>query len=249
MKNYLFLIALVFGQLAMVGQFNRDNSNDRNKDRNKNRNRRSPSLAIGIQVAQPLGDFAHFYDGVPAGVGFQLLLNSGRSPFEFGGGFAWQGMGSEKQDISIFQGEDFEGDEVWSHGNMQVNSNIYMYNGIARLRPFAGDYQVYGDLVAGLKTFSTKTTIEEDNGGYKEVIDQRRDHRDFAITYGWALGVKIRVSQFILIEGRFEKLRGGNASYIDPESISIDNEGILTYSQLESNTSINNYQLGLSFEF
>ena len=136
MKHIILLLIAVAAHSVLFSQ----RSNDQR--RTNSPNRRSPSLSIGFQVADPVGQFGSLYDGTPTGLGGQFLLNSGRSPIEFGIGAAWQGMGSRKKNISIYQGEDIDGDEVWSKGEMHVSSNIYHYNGLIRLRPFAGNFQI-----------------------------------------------------------------------------------------------------------
>lgn len=245
MKKVILLIAAA----ALVSSQAFAQRNDDRNNRNNKKNRRAPSLSIGAQVADPQGQFGFQYEGYPAGLAAQFLVNSGQGPFEFGVAAAWQAMGSNKREIDIYQGEDIQGDGIWSQGSMSVRNNSYLYHGVARLKPFNGGFQLYGDLLGGLKTFSTKTVIEEDNGGYTEVIDQRRDHRDFAISYGWAAGIKIRLMQGMMLEGRFEKLLGGQTTFIDPHSIVIDDEGGLTYEEIGTKTNVMNYQLGVSFEF
>jgi opacity protein-like surface antigen len=217
--------------------------------KNKKRNQRAPSLSIGFQVADPQGEYAQHYRGHPVGLGVTFMANMGRSPFEIGGDFAWRAMGSRKQDIAISEGFDIEGDEIFSDGSMRVASNIYTYHGVARFKPFAGAIQPFGDVMAGLKTFATKTTIEEDNGGYSEVVRTDRNHRDFALSYGWAAGLKIKLSEYITLESKFQHLRGGDTTFIDPETVEIDPDGLLQYEERASKSSVMLYQIGISIEF
>lgn len=216
---------------------------------NNRRNNRAPSLSVGLQISDPQGEYSQYYSGNPTGLGVTFMANLGRSPFEIGGDFAWRGMGSEKQDISISQGEDIEGDEVFTEGSMRVASNLYAYHGVARFKPFGGVFQPYGDVMGGIKTFATRTTIEEDNGGYTEVVDNERNHRDFALSYGWAAGLKIYLSDFLMVEGKFQHLRGGETTFVDPDSIEINNEGVLEFNEVSSRTSTMIYQVGISLEF
>jgi len=245
MKKHILLF--VSSALLASTCFGQGNNNSNN--RNKKKNHRAPSLSFGAQLGDPQGQFGFQYDGSLVGLAGQFLVNSGQRPFEFGFSAAWQTMGSKKKDIDIYKGEDIDGDDIWSQGNMSVRNNSYLYHGVARVKPFDGAIQLYGDLLSGIKTFSTKTVIEEDNGGYTEVVDSRRDHRDFALSYGWAAGVKIRLIEGLMIEGRFEKLLGGQTTFINPTSIVIDDEGGLSYEELRTQTNVMNYQLGISFEF
>lgn len=245
MKKHILLF--VSSALLVSTCFGQQNNNINN--RNNKKNHRAPSLSIGAQLGDPQGQFGFQYEGYPAGLAGQFLVNYGQSPFEAGFSAAWQAMGSKKKDIDIYKGEDIAGDDIWSQGSMSVRNNSYLYHGIVRIKPFDGAIQLYGDLLGGIKTFSTKTMIEEDNGGNTEVLDSRLDHRGFAISYGWAAGIKIRLTEGVMLEGRFEKLLGGQTTFIDPTSIMIDDEGGLSFEELSTQTNVMNYQLGISFEF
>ena len=245
MKKHILLF--VSSALLVSTCFGQQNNNSEN--RNEKKNHRAPSLSFGAQLGDPQGQFGFQYDGYPVGVAGQFLLNYGKSPFEVGLSAAWQAMGSKKKDIDIYKGVDIAGDEIWSQGSISVRNNSYLYHGVARIKPFDGAIQLYGDLLGGIKTFSTKTIIEEENGGYNEVVDSRLDNRGFAISYGWAAGVKIRLIEGMMLEGRFEKLLGGQTTFINPTSIIIDEEGGLSYEELSTQTNVMNYQLGISFEF
>jgi hypothetical protein len=61
--------------------------------------RRSPNLNIGLQMAQPLGEFATNYKGLPVGFGCSFSMPIFRSPIEWGIGYAWNSMGSSDRDI------------------------------------------------------------------------------------------------------------------------------------------------------
>lgn len=211
------------------------------------RQRRVPSLSVGLDVGAPRGQFADNFEGLPVGVGGQFLSNMGRSPLEAGFGFSWMSRGQMNEDIWIFQGTDVDGDEVFSRGEVSVNSNIYTYNGVLRLKPFAGAIQPYGDLIAGVRNFSTVSIIRPDEDDGSETRD--RQHRDFTYTYGWAAGLKIRLTPVMFVEGRFSNLYGGGVDFIDRKSIFVGEEGVLDYDVRTSRTDMYIYQLGISFQF
>jgi opacity protein-like surface antigen len=216
---------------------------------NRNRNNRAPSLSVGLQVSDPQGEYAQHYKGHPTGLGVTFMANMGRSPLEIGGDFAWRAMGSQKEDISISQGEDIEGDEIFSEGTLRVASNVYAYHGVARFKPFGGAFQPYADVMGGMKTYATRTTIEEDNGGYTEVVENERNHRDFALSYGWAAGLKIKLSEYIMLEGKFQHLKGGETTFVDPDTVEINDKGSLLYEETATRSSVMLYQVGISLEF
>lgn len=217
--------------------------------RNNQQNRRGPSLSIGFQVVQPLDEFKSYYDGNPVGIGGAFLINGGRSPFEFGVGYSWQSMGKSEESIRIYEGDDVDGDPVYGSGEMTVNSNIHTYQVIARFKPLTGKVQPYVDGIAGIKAFTTKTSILADSGSYSEVIDEDKAAKDVSAAYGWAAGLKLEVARGFMLEGRVETVRGGETKFVNPESVEISREGDLTYEINTSKTNAMIYQIGFSLEF
>jgi hypothetical protein len=212
--------------------------------------RRSVNLAFGAQVTQPTGQFASVYDGYPAGLAGNLSIPLAQTPFELGGAFAWNSMGSQNEDVNVFIGVDEDGDEISEMGKMRIRSNNYRYQMLGRFRPFAGQFQPYADAVAGLESFITRTDIELTNTGYSEVINSDVKHKDYSLHYGWALGARVQLSPNVYIDGRFEKIEGGIARYVDPETIMADTEsGDLSFEVRESRTNKFTYQLGIAFQF
>ncbi len=51
------------------------------------------------------------------------------------------------------------------------------------------------------------------------------------------------------IEGRVERFYSGRASYVDPGSIAIDDQGVLDANTLESGTGTLNLLVGVGFRF
>ncbi len=231
----------------LLGLFTVDASAQNNNPRRQNN--RGPSLSLGFQIVQPNGDFKNYYNGNPVGIGGAFLLNGGRSPFAFGIGYSWQSMGKADESIRIREGENINGDPVYGSGQMAVSSSIHSYHTMARFNPLAGKVQPYVDAIAGFKSFTTKTTITADNGGYSEVVSEDRAARDVAVSYGWAAGLKLEVVSGIMVEARVEGLIGGQTTFIDPESILIDKEGNMDFDNIESKTNSTVFQLGISFEF
>lgn len=223
--------------------------NERRIDR-WNRWDRDPTLAVGIQIADPRGEFDQNYDGVLAGIAGTFSVPMGNSPFEWGIGFAWNSMGADNEDVSVIAGEDIDGDLVYEEGTMRITSNNYRYQMLGRFRPFNGRIQPYGDLIGGLERFTTSSDIKVDNAGHSEVIESNTAHRDFGITFGWAAGMRIRVNQHLFIDARFENLEGGIASYVDKETITINpDNNALEFDMRESRTDKYTFQVGIAVHF
>lgn len=217
---------------------------------NAQSNRRSPSLAFGVQVSQPIGAFADNYDGYPVGLAGTFTGPLSNSPFEIGLGFAWNQMGAKDEDVSVLMGQDAAGDDIYEEGNLRLRSNDYRYQIVGRFKPFKGSVQVYGDVMAGVARYTTFTDISISSSGYSEVIETNNQQHDFGWSIGWAAGARIRVTEFVFIDARFEKLEGGAAEYVDQESILVNpEEATIEFETKETRTDRYTYQLGIAIEF
>jgi Outer membrane protein beta-barrel domain len=233
-KHYFLFIIGFFAAVALGAQSNR----------------RSPSLAFGIQVSQPIGAFADNYDGYPVGLAGTFTGPLSNSPFEIGLGFAWNQMGAKDENVSVLMGQDAAGDDIYEEGNLRVRSNDYRYQLVGRFKPFKGSVQVYGDVMAGVARYTTFTDISISSSGYSEVIETNNQQHDFGWTMGWAAGARIRVTEFVFIDARFEKLEGGAAEYVDQESILVNaEEATIEFETKETRTDRYTYQLGIAIEF
>ena len=206
---------------------------------------RGPTLSAGMQLSVPRGEYASFYKGTPFGVNAAISIPLLGLPIEGGGGFSWNQLGSEGREVHITD----------QFGNIQnadlkIHGNSYTYYVSGRFRPFNGKVRPYGEVLAGMRTYSVKTKLYEltDAGRNIDPLTQVSD-RDFVWVTGWAVGLQYRLFQGILLEGRFEKLRGDKAQYINPESISITRSGEYSYENHQSRTDQLTFSVGLAFSF
>jgi hypothetical protein len=203
--------------------------------------RRSASLSAGLQLAVPTGEWADNYTGKPFGVNAALSLPLMQLPIEVGGGFAWNRMFGASQDVSISDGAG-----NFTPGDLRVNGNAYSYMLFGRLRPLDGKIRPYGELFAGVRNFSTNSklkanTVDNPTTG---LVD-----RNFTAIAGYAIGLKIELTPGVFAEGRFEKMAGSKADYIDPNSVVINPDASFTYSTLSSRTDQWAISLGIAFSF
>jgi hypothetical protein len=213
---------------------------------------RRPTLSIGLQGAQPIGEFAKVYNGVPFGLSGQLLVPLNRNmPFELGVSYSWNSMGSKNQDISVYIGTDEDGDDIYQNGTLYMNSNANLFALVGSLRPFNGVLQPYGDLTAGVETFRTKTTIDviTDNTGYSEGNNAQTQEFDMTTYYGWAAGMRIRLNTHLFLDMRFENLAGGAATYVDSDSVVITSQEEISFDTKTSKTDKYTYTLGITLGF
>lgn len=250
MKRFTLILLCLLSVTFVDAQRRGDNNWDRNGRNNRQfRNNRAPSLSAQLQVGTPVGEFARELDRTAVGFSGAFLANQGRSPLEWGVQFAWAGIGREHQDVTWDLGMDDQNNSIIQDGRLRVRGNMYQYHGVARLKPFAGAIQPYGDLMLGAKHFVLKSQIQEKYDGYREVVESNREESSAALSYGWAAGLKIRLNRAVMLEARYERLHGGRAEFVDAESIAIAADGSFTYDMRESRTSMYTYALGLSFEF
>lgn len=212
---------------------------------------RRPSLAIGLQAAQPIGQFRQQYDGYPVGVAGNLAIPINRSPLEFTLGYAWNNMGSQTEEVSVLIGQDADGDNVYENGDMHIRTNSNRFQMMMRLRPFNGMIQPYAEGIAGAESYRTKTSIDvvTDYVGYSEGQNATTQQFDVTYSFGWGAGLRIRLAQNIFLDARFESLIGGPAKYVDQNSIEIVNGTDLEYEIKSSRTDKYTYQLGIAAYF
>lgn len=213
------------------------------------RYRRTGSISFGGQVLQPLGSFANQYNGYPAGLGGTLSIPIRHSAFEIGGGYAWNSMGSQNQDINVFITTDKDGDDIYAKGKLRIRSSINRYQTFARLRPLTGMIQPYGDLIAGVDVFKTNNDITIDSEGYSQGSNSKKDHQDVAFEVGWAAGLRIRLAPNVFFEGRFENISSGKVTYVDQNSIVVKDDNTLSFDTKESKANRYTYQIGIALTF
>jgi opacity protein-like surface antigen len=234
MNKTLEIVALLFIFLCVTAPGNAQN--------------RSSNLNLGLQIVQPLGDFADQYEGVPAGVAGSFSLPVRKSAIEWGIGFAWNSMGSDDRDIIARVNEDNAATQL-AKGQLTVRNTSTRYIVHARFRPFNGKIQPYADVFSGLEVFKTKSNITIDDNSYTTELSENRDHLDMTFFVGWAAGVRVRVAPNIFVEGRFESINGGRVKYVDSESVEVNNDNSIDFELRESLTNRAVYQVGVAFGF
>ena len=249
MKKVIFLLILLFLETTVIAQTDQrpgNNKNSNNKNINNNRIGRLPQISVGVIGMDPEGAFDTNYSGNPIGLGAQLAIPMGNAPIDLVAGFAWYSRGGSKEDITIFQGNDSEGDDFYTDGEMSVNSNIYAYDAIIRFRPFNGRVQPYGDVIGGFQTYSTKSIIRTLDGSNADETENA--HRDFSVNFGWGAGVKVRISEIVAVEARFTNIQGSEVKFVDKESVLIDRDGNVQFENIRSTTDHYTFQAGVSFQ-
>ena len=204
--------------------------------------RRPVTLSVGGTWSQPQGEFDQVYGKAILGMGGQLSIPMGMLPFESGVAFDWGQLGGEREVVAVDQ----QYLDV-SEGTMSTNSNFYGFHLMGRFKPVNGKVSPYLDGLAGMRSFSARTKLRVDE--VDGPLSNERNAHDATWSYGWAAGVMVRLGGPLYLEGRFEKLFGGEVDYVDPETIAIDPDGNVTFDTRRSGTDMVTVQLGIGFRF
>jgi hypothetical protein len=210
--------------------------------------RHTANIGFGLQACQPVGDFAQQFNGYPIGLAGTFSSPIMRSPIELGFAFAWNNMGTQNHDVSVPVGKDEQGNQVYSNGTIHIRSNMYRYDGFVRFRPFAGNFQPYIDGLFGISQFRTNTNIAVDNTSFSTATSSQQIQKDYAFNAGYAIGLRLRLGPLFFLEGRFENLKGGQASYVDRNSVSLTPTNQVNFNTKTSHTNMYTYQIGLSIQ-
>lgn len=201
---------------------------------------RSSTLSGGIEFGVPLGEFDFTWGNTTVGLSANIAIPMRTLPLEFGYDFAWGRMGS---DYSV---EQVTGNILGSRPGrkVEVKSNIFGHHGLVRLNPLRGNLRPYGEVMLGARNFVTRSTVSTPEG----VSDDDRDG-SWVTSYGWAVGAMYGIGRQVFVEGRVERLFSGKVDYVDPSTISIANDGNISYEKLNSRTDALQIQLGIGLRF
>lgn len=203
---------------------------------------RTPTLGGGLEIGIPRGSFNDTWGRELVGLSAQLATPMRLLPLSWGFDFGYARMGGEQAVVPVDQ-EFINATEA----DLRLNVNAYSYHGFIRLRPIRGQVSPYVDAMAGLRHFTSRSTVTVE--GLSEPLEKERRSSDFVGSAGWAAGVMVGVSGALYVEGRVERLNGGRASYVDPRSIRIAQDGTVDFETLSSGTSTVTVQLGIGMRF
>ncbi len=204
--------------------------------------KRPVTLGGGLEVGVPIGEFGDTFGKEVFGASGMLTIPMSVLPFDWGFDFAWGRMGGGSREVPINE-EHLEA----TTGDLRVNSDIYGYHGLLRLKPFIGKVSPYVEGLVGLRQFTTRTQIKVD--GMDQPYFEQRNANEFIWSHGWAAGVQIAPSRMFYFELRAERLNGGKVAYVDPGSIEIGPDGEVEYETLNSGVRVLNMHLGIGLRF
>jgi hypothetical protein len=204
--------------------------------------RRPVTIGGGLEVGVPIGEFNDSYGKEIFGLAGNFTVPMGLLPVDWGFDFGWGRMGAESQEVPISE-EHLDA----TTGDLRVNSDIYSYHGILRLKPFNGKVSPYFEGMLGARQFTTKTQVRVE--GMDQPYLEQRNMNEFIWSHGWAAGIQYTPGKMFYLELRAERLDGGQVQYVDPSTISVSDEGVVDFSTLNSGTRVVNVQIGIGLRF
>jgi len=209
-----------------------------------------PQIDLQVSFAMPFNETAvsdasavSSLFSIGFGGGFSMPISE-NWPIRVGMNLRYMWLGSESKD---FYFEDSEGDTY--NLESKVRGAMTPLHLTLRIDPMDYiDFPVlpYVGAFAGIRFFNTnnKITIDYENGSEPDEDNNREV--SVSSSYGFELGMHIKVSKGFLLDFKYEHAYGGWAKYLDLSSIEIDNSGRAQYDRLETRTDVAIYTIGLT---
>jgi hypothetical protein len=203
----------------------------------------------GVQTAIPSREFREVIDNSFGNLGYGLNLGLVLSPL------------AEKKPSPILLGIDFG---FFTYGNekqsgtstsppLKTTHNVFTWNAMARLKPkyHKGRVIPFADGLLGLKLFNSKTKIDKNvadiifNTDQREVIN---NVKDTGLNYGLGLGFYTSPKHHAGAGFQFRVLYlwGDEVKYVVRNSVTVDNNGFVTFETNRANTSMIIVQLNFT---
>jgi len=238
MKNLIALTLMMFIITSLSAQ-RRNNILDRDRT----------FISFGGQMELPTGEYAVGLDDPAFGFGGSFLSTTRFNWFKAGVNFTYAKTGKFTDEVFLEQGETFNGLPVVEQADLKVNHKIYRGHAMLRFSPFRGKVQPYFDGMVGLKNYSSAAVYEQGEGRDSFILERNNLENSWATSYGWATGVQVELTRGLFLEGRYEHMNGGNATYINPDSFGINPKGDFEYETIRSRTNSSIIHLGVAFQF
>ena len=201
------------------------------------------TLGGGIGMSIPTGDFNRRLGSNMFMVDAHIAYPLGHVPVLQGGfAFGYSVMGKNEKTVPITT--DYAG---ITEGTLTTRCKVFSYHPLLRLNPLQGRVRPYVDGMVGLRQFSTTSKVAA--GGVEENISKERNQTDVAFSTGWAVGVMVTLGKLAYVEARVERFDSGKATYADPESVTVSDQGVVGFNTITSNTDVTNVLVGIGLRF
>jgi hypothetical protein len=205
-----------------------------------------PSIQLGgaFHMGVPMDDFRDNLDQLGIGAGGFAIFNVNDSPLNIGIELAGLGFDSEQLRYQAEIGGFLRRYEL------RTTSSAFLGHALVRFQPnvnFA--IKPYVDGMLGFKNLFTRTTLTDED--LNETVDSGNDQRDWALSYGGAVGVQVAFSRAanLVLDLRCTYLQGSNASYLvrrEETGVNIE-DPIDAFEERTSPTTLLIPQIGITF--
>lgn len=201
------------------------------------------SFNAGLLVAQPVGDFKDYVNaGVGFGGGMQYAVDDARI-FSIRGDVGFLVYGSERKRVPL--------SPTLPRIRVDVNTtnSIFMYSVGPQLMAQSGAIRPYVHGFVGGAYFNTSSSIDGTNDFDDEDHFSTQHYGDGIFSYGGAGGLMfpLRVrNNPVAIDVGARYLRNGRTRYLREGSITDNPDGSLSFTPIESETSMWVYRIGVS---
>jgi hypothetical protein len=225
-------LLLLMGPALITSAQNENNNNDF-----------QGTVGGGLGLSIPTGEFDRSWGKNMFQLGAHLGFPLGHIPVVQGGfAFGYSVMGSNDRTVPITT--EYVG---ITEGMLTTRCKVFSYHPLLRLSPLRGRIRPYVDGMAGFRQFSTTSKVTAD--GVEENISKERNETDVAFSTGWAAGVMVTLGDVAYMELRVERFDSGEATYVDPESVTVSDQGTVSFNTLTSNTDATNVTIGIGLRF
>lgn len=200
------------------------------------------TIGATIGTSIPTGEFERTWGRNMFTLGAHMAFPLGRSPLQGGFAFGYSVMGTHQSTVPITT--DYLG---ITEGTLSTRCKVLSYHPLMRLSPLHGKVRPYVDGLIGFRQFSTTSKVTAE--GIEENISKERDLTDIALSKGWAGGLMVTLGDIGYMEVRVERFDSGEATYVDPGSISVSDQGAVGFNTLTSNTDVTNVLFGIGLRF
>lgn len=208
-----------------------------------------PQFDLNLTVAIPINEQAisdsstsTSIDAIGIGGGFTLPIKS--SPIRLGLSFRYLWIGSRTKDFYFTDNQGFEyllistvkGSMSPLHFEARIDPMIYTNFPVM---PYVGGFM-------GIRFFGSnhKITIDYEDGTEPSMENNRKV--SVTSSYGFELGLHIRINKWLLLDFRYEHAYGGWAKYVDLSTVEIDNNGDASYERIETRTDAAMFTVGVA---
>lgn len=176
------------------------------------------------------------------GGGFLLHITE-NLPFKAGINLRYMWLGSKSKSFDLVDDEGYaynfeskvKGSMTPMHLMLRVDPMHYTNFPIM---PYVGGF-------TGFRFFGSNRKFTVDyNDGSEPLVENKRK-LSVTSSYGFEIGLHIRISKDMMLDFRYEHAYGGWAEYLDVSSIEINENGDATYQYLETRTDVSMYTLGI----